>query len=327
MSLPRKKNLPSSQEGPSLFPLEVLDGNGQAPCFLPKPRVMAVVPPVKCQGIKTKLVPFIGQSLRWTGAGRWFEPFLGSGVVLFSLCPERAVASDTNKHIIRLYSDIQAGRIDETVVRRYLEQAGARLARKGEDYYYEVRQAFNEQGNPLDFIFLSRSCFNGLMRFNKKGHFNVPFCRKTMRFSPSYITKICNQVKKVRQIIKGRAWEFRISDWRAALAGIQPDDFVYCDPPYIGRHTDYYNGWTDQDATLMARTIRALPCGFAVSMWQQNKYRANPHIADDWDGCLVKTFAHFYHVGSTESLRNNMTEALIIRPHFASEPTPDQAAS
>jgi DNA adenine methylase len=163
------------------------------------------------------------------------------------------------------------------------------------------------------------------MRFNKKGKFNVPFCKKVNRFSPSYITKICNQVKKVRQAIKGRQWEFKVCDWQATLQEAQADDFVYCDPPYIGRHTDYYNSWSDEDAARLAKTAKTLPCGFAVSMWQENKYRTNRHIPDDWGGCEVKTYSHFYHVGSTESLRNKMTEALIIRPGFAAnsqaEPT------
>jgi DNA adenine methylase len=86
---------------------------------------------------------------------------------------------------------------------------------------------------------------------------------------------------------------------------------VYCDPPYIGRHADYYNRWSDEEARALPDAIKALPCGYAVSMWQENKYRKNEHIQNEWSGCTVKSFSHFYHVGSTESLRNEMTEALI----------------
>lgn len=290
------------------------------PAFLPRKAAKAIVPPIKCQGIKSKLVGFIAESICWDGKGKWIEPFLGSGVVLFSIRPERAVIADTNKHIVRIYSEIQSGTIDENVVRDHLEQAGKRLESEGEDYFYHVREEFNNSGSPLEFLFLSRSCFNGVMRFNKKGRFNVPFCRKPSRFRAALITKICNQVKKVREIIKGRDWEFRVSNWQATLESAESSDFVYCDPPYIGRHTDYFNSWNDEDATLLATATMKLPCGFAVSMWQENKYRANPHMTD-WQGCTMREFSHFYHVGSTESLRNKMTEALIIKPGFAADKT------
>lgn len=59
-----------------------------------------LVPPIKCQGIKTKLVPFIQDTLDWDGNGTWYEPFLGSGVVLFNIQPERAIVSDRNEYII-----------------------------------------------------------------------------------------------------------------------------------------------------------------------------------------------------------------------------------
>ncbi len=128
------------------------------------------VPPIKCQGIKTKLVPFIASNIRWeSGAdGRWIEPFVGSGVVVFNLRPDRALLSDTNEHIIRLYQRIQNGEITQATVRQYLAAAAPLLAAGEADYFYEVRSRFNNSGDSLDFLFLNRSCFNGVMRFNKR---------------------------------------------------------------------------------------------------------------------------------------------------------------
>jgi DNA adenine methylase len=287
--------------------------------FLPRVLPRTIVPPIKCQGIKTRLVGFIAESIRWDGNGRWIEPFLGSGVVLFNLCPQRALAADTNRHLVRLYCDIQSGAIDERIVRAHLEAAGMELARLGEDYYYRVREDFNVSGNPLDLLFLNRSCFNGVMRFNQQGRFNVPFCRKPDRFRRANITKICNQVKAIREILAGRDWVFRVADWQATLAEARPEDFVYCDPPYIGRHSDYFNRWTSEDAARLAETVQGLRCGHAVSMWLENRYRRNPHVAAHWAGSTVRTFSHFYHVGSAESLRHPMTEALLLAPAFAAD--------
>jgi DNA adenine methylase len=281
------------------------------------------VPPVKCQGIKTKLVPFIFGGIKWPedGDARWIEPFLGSGVVALNLAPRRALLADTNEHIINLYLAIQRGELNRQTARDFLVREGQKLAAGGAKYYYEVRERFNSQGSPFDLLFLNRSCFNGVMRFNRKGQFNVPFGHKPQRFSQAYITKIVNQVGWAAKQMRGKDWEFRVARWEQTLAEAQPDDFVYLDPPYIGRHTDYYNTWNQSDATRLATAARELPCGFALSMWMQNRHRKNTHIEECWSGLEVRICSHFYHVGSREDFRNEMDEALIIRPGFA---TPDK---
>lgn len=92
-----------------------------------------IVPPIKCQGIKTKLIPFIRATVQWNGKGRWIEPFLGSGVVAFNMAPERALLTDKNEYIIRLYQGIQQGRITAETVRAFLEMHGKKLAEQGND--------------------------------------------------------------------------------------------------------------------------------------------------------------------------------------------------
>jgi DNA adenine methylase len=290
-----------------------------AAALLPR-SVRVRVPPVKSQGIKTRIVPLIMASISWDGGGRWIEPFLGSGVVALNVLPRRALLADTNLHIVAFYQAIQAGRITGDKVRAYLEREGAALAARGEAHYYAVRERFNAQGDPLDFLFLNRSCFNGLMRFNGSGGFNVPFCRKPDRFRPALITKICNQVAGIAKVLGGRDWEFRVADWRESLALAAAGDFIYADPPYAGRHTGYFNRWSDRDADDLAATLCSGAAGFACSMWLENRYRRNDHVARWFAGYPVFTSSHFYHVGPTESLRNAMQEALIVSPAHAVDP-------
>lgn len=286
------------------------------------PRILetVIVPPIKCQGIKTKLVPFIMQNIRWDGTGHWVEPFLGSGVVLFNLRPQRALVCDINPHIINFYQQVYNGCITPPTVRKYLQNEGEKLLENGhkgkKSYYYEVRERFNAENNPLDFLFLSRACFNGMMRFNQRGLFNVPFCRKPDRFRPAYVTKIVNQIKVIQGIMRGKEWTFRAGDWRTCLENLEDTDFVYLDPPYIGRHTDYFNQWSDSDAVELAEMTHHIPGGFALSMWKENRYRVNEHIPLHWDHAIERTKTHFYHVGPTEDLRNAMEEALLIKPGF-----------
>lgn len=286
--------------------------------FLPKKITSIGVPPIKCQGIKTKLIKFIAGSISWDGKGIWIEPFLGSGVVLFNIQPQKAIVSDSNKHIIQIYSDIQNRKITSSIVKDFLEENSMKLQKEGQDFYNYIRNRFNEKGDALDLIFLNRSCFNGIMRFNSKGKYNVPFGHKPERFRKAYITKIVNQIKWVSNIIESRDWKFKVADWREALSHAIEGDFVYLDPPYIGRHTDYFNNWTLNDAIELSEYARNLKCGYALSMWLENKYRKNDHIKTHWNDLDVKSFAHFYHVGSKESLRNEMQEGLVIKPNYSS---------
>ena len=125
------------------------------------------VPPIKIQGIKTKLVPFIADKIDWCAdEGIWYEPFMGSGVVGFNVGPKKAIFSDINPHIINFYNDIKTGIITPEIVRSYLEIEGAKLALTPADknsYYYEVINRFNIDPNSLYFLFLQRSNFNGMI--------------------------------------------------------------------------------------------------------------------------------------------------------------------
>ncbi|MEZ4809923.1 MAG: Dam family site-specific DNA-(adenine-N6)-methyltransferase [Allomuricauda sp.] len=271
-----------------------------------------IVPPIKCQGIKTKLVFFIKENINWNDSGIWIEPFLGSGVVVFNIRPQKALLSDTNKHIIAFYNDLKFSRIDPKSISDFLKEEAPKLSKNGKEYYYEVRNRFNESPNSLDFLFLNRSCFNGLMRFNSKGEFNVPFGHKPERFRQAYVTKITNQVARVQEIIKNSDWEFVCQDWKKTVGKSREGDFIYIDPPYIGRNTDYFNKWDDDDSLELSKVVQDTGVNFALSMWLQNKYRKNTYITDCWKNCEVRTFNHFYHIGSSEKLRNEVVEALVL---------------
>lgn len=89
------------------------------------------VPPIKTQGIKTKLVPWISQYASLDAQTVWVEPFMGSGIVGFNLAPKRALFSDTNVHIIDFCRSIQDGELTAASCRKFLESEGARLKSRG----------------------------------------------------------------------------------------------------------------------------------------------------------------------------------------------------
>lgn len=270
------------------------------------------VPPVKIQGIKTKLVDLISETAYIGDDTRWYEPFMGSGVVGLNLAPKHAVFADTNPHVIELYNKIKSGKINAYIVRDYLEKEGKLLAEKDEKHYYYVRDRFNEEHNPLDFLFLNRCCFNGMIRFNKNYKFNVPYGHKPERFAKAYVTKVVNQVKRLETIFPEKDWQFKCQSFVDTIREATETDFIYCDPPYIGRHVDYYDSWDVEHEIILRDELFLSGAKFMLSTWDENKYRKNEYIDTIWKGCYKFNQEHFYYVGAKEENRNSMVEALLM---------------
>lgn len=272
-----------------------------------------IVPPIKCQGIKTKLVPFIKEHVKRNPNGLWIEPFVGTGVVAFNMRPKHALIIDKNQYIIALYKAIQNKKITATIVREFLEYHGPKLLEKGKDYYLEIREQFNNNGEPLFFLFLNRSDFNGMIRFNRKGKFNVPFCQKPNRFAKAYITKICNQVERVAEVIADNDWRFENGSWKEAFQAAGEDDYIYLDPPYIGRDTSYVGEWPDEEAVALAEYSHQTAANVCLSMWKENEFRRNEHLFQYWSDFTWHEYNHFYHIGAKERNRHPMVELLAIK--------------
>jgi DNA adenine methylase len=291
-----------------------------------------ITPPIKSQGIKTKLVPWI-RSLVPAVRGRWIEPFLGTGVVAFNSGFREALLSDINPHVIRFYQAVQQREITPCSVREYLKHEGAQLEKadnKGYAHFRAVRDRFNLGHAPLDFLFLSRAGFNGMMRFNRNGGWNIPFCQKPERFSPAYVTKIVNQVHDVACLIQP-GWTFAVADFAGSIGEATQDDIIYCDPPYIGRYVDYYSGWSEEDERRLFNLLSATPARFILSTWHHNDFRANAFIDSLWSKFNIITRDHFYHSGGKIENRRSVVEALVfnfpanIRKHnHGVEPRPEQ---
>lgn len=277
------------------------------------------VPPIKSQGIKTKLVPWINDLLLRSGIrldANWIEPFFGTGVVGFN-SPMRGkrIVGDTNPHIINFYKGVQSGEITPCSMREYLEREGHLLEVSGEDGYVhfrEVRDRFNNGHSPYDFVFLSRAGFNGMIRFNRKGEWNVPFCKKAGRFAPAYVTKICNQTEHVERIIRKYDWSFNNTSFMETIEQAGADDIIYCDPPYFGRYVDYYNGWTERDEQDLFDALTRTRARFILSTWHHNDYRENEMLNRHWRQFNVMTKDHFYHNGGKIENRRSVVEALVF---------------
>ena len=153
--------------------------------------------------------------------GRYFEPFVGGGAVFFDLLPERGFLSDLNKELVITYNVIKndvGGLI-----------ASLKKHKNDKDYFLKLRSQDLSKLSDLSvasrFIFLNRTCFNGMYRVNSKGGFNVPYGKYTNPL-------ICDEdnLKKVSKALQGI--EIKHQDYKEVLKKAKKGDFIYFDPPY-----------------------------------------------------------------------------------------------
>jgi len=182
-------------------------------------------PIVKWVGGKSKLLPELTARMP-ERFGRYFEPFAGGAALFFRTAPGRAVLADSNADLINLYTTLS---VDVSGVIRRLEQ---HRMQHDEKHYYAQRARWNDrevsQSNAeraAAFIYLNKTCFNGLWRVNRSGDFNVPIGRYT---DPP----ICvPDALRAAHALLARA-ELRCCDYREAVADAARGDFLYFDPPY-----------------------------------------------------------------------------------------------
>lgn len=195
-------------------------------------------PPLKWAGGKRWLLPHLGPLWRPHQKCRYVEPFCGGLATPLGLRPGRAVLNDVNPHLINFYLQVQHG-LAITVEMKY-----------DEALFYRHRHRFNEliTGGEWQtpeaaqlFYYLNRTCFNGLCRFNQSGEFNVPFgTYKQINYADNF--------SALQTVFNN--WTFTNTDIEAL--SIEPEDFIYADPPYDVEFTTYSAGgfsWQDQVRT------------------------------------------------------------------------------
>ena len=157
---------------------------------------------------------------------RYFEPFIGGGALFFELQPNNAYISDTNEELINLY---QVVRDNVDVLIKDLKKH-----KITKEYFIEIRnidrtqeyQNWSDIQKASRFIYLNRTCFNGLYRVNSKGEFNVPFGNYK---NPRIVDE--NNLLNCSKLLKNT--EIKCADFSKILSKVKKNDFVYLDPPYV----------------------------------------------------------------------------------------------
>ena len=186
-------------------------------------------PVIKWSGSKRSVAPFLARL--FPAAARYFEPFVGGGAMLpFRPCRE-ARAGDVMPELIALWIAI---RDEPDAVARGYETRWRRLQREGHTAFYAIREDFNRKRGAHDFLFLTRTCVNGLIRFNGDGDFNNSLHHTRPGIAPPRLREIIGRWSLALQNVT-----FATADFRETLSTVKCGDFVFLDPPYAGTRGRY----------------------------------------------------------------------------------------
>jgi DNA adenine methylase len=116
----------------------------------------------------------------------------------------------------------------------------------------------------------------------------------------------------VKKLLRTKNFIFKCQDFSKTIQEASPEDIVYCDPPYIDRHVDYFSGWNESQETGLYNALSSFEGKFILSTWHHNDFRENDYIKTLWSRFSVLTKEHFYHVGGKEENRNSVVEALVV---------------
>lgn len=200
---------------------------------------------------KQRFVPF----LKWAGGKRWLanqyldlfpptyeryiEPFLGGGSVFFALRPQQSILADSNARLIETYIQVRDNptRVAKLLLRHHRAHS--------DDYYYSERKRSYPRSavqRAAQFIYLNRTCWNGLYRVNLKGEFNVP------RGTKSSVVLSTDDFEATSEVLRNS--DLYAQDFSKTLAHADSGDFVYIDPPYTVKHK--YNGFAKYNEKIFS---------------------------------------------------------------------------
>ena len=275
-----------------------------------------IIPPIKIQGKKTKIVPKImeiadGILNDHPEIDTWVEPFLGSGVVAFN-CPgkiKKVIVNDINPHIIKFYKSVADGIITPDKIREVFDIHNQNLLKDGYDYYNQIKDRFNQSFDTMDFLFLTRTGFNGVMRFNNSGKWNVPFCKLNNRLSKNVIEDLASSVDELSRLFKSMQFIFYNKSFEEVIESAPKNSIFYCDPPYYGLQVQYFKGWGKEDEIRLNEMLKDKV--FIYSTWLEDGIRENMMIKEYCGEYEIEGKKHKYNVAEKAEKRNQVTEGLI----------------
>ncbi|MCC8174807.1 MAG: Dam family site-specific DNA-(adenine-N6)-methyltransferase [Bacteroidales bacterium] len=278
-------------------------------------------PMVKYRGGKSKEIPHIMLHIP-RFSGRYVEPFLGGGALFFHLEPRQSIVNDINTKLIEFYRGVRdeynslRQELDLVEKQYALNRAefdrlkaldpNKRVEDKNEGLYYALRDMYNgiaprAYSEALLYYFINKTAYSGMIRYNAKGEFNVPFGRY-QHLNTSKVTLDHSRLLQRSEIYN--------TDYSRIFDMCQPDDFVFLDPPYDCIFSDYgndeyKNGFGEQEHIRLANDFRNLPCKALMVIGR------TPLIEELYHGYIVDEYSKNYAVNIRNRFKSQASHLVI----------------
>lgn len=238
---------------------------------------------------KRHVEPFHKPLLKWIGSklrmahkiisyfpldfGTYYEPFLGSAGVLGTLSPRDAIGSDSFEPLIDIWKTLKES--PETLNHWYGERWEEMHAGDKVEVYEKIKASYNQNPNGADFLFLSRSCYGGVIRFRKAdGYMSTP-CGIHNPISPESFSR---RVDEWHKRVSGTTF-FHL-EYEDAIRMAKPGDLVYCDPPYTHSQAILYGAQSFSLKHLLEVICEAKEKGVYVALSIDGTKRSGDLICD-----------------------------------------------
>jgi DNA adenine methylase len=190
---------------------------------------------------------------------RYIEPFLGSGAVLATVAPKSGLGSDTFKPLVEIWQMLSAN--PEGLIEWYAERRALLGSMTKEEAYLKVRASYNANPNGADFLFLTRTCYGGVVRFRKAdGFMSTPCGAHTPIPTASFAKRAHEWAARMKNST------FEHLDYREAFNLARRGDFIYCDPPYSHSQTILYGAQAFKLQELFEAIDKAKSKGVRVAL-------------------------------------------------------------
>lgn len=278
-------------------------------------------PLVKYRGGKSKEIPQLEKHIP-AFSGRYIEPFFGGGAMFFYLEPKRAIINDINSKLMAFYKGVKSNfatlqkelsEVEKLYVtnRKKFEELKSktpdlRVEDENETLYYQIRDMFNDltdkkYSDALLYFFINKTAYSGMIRYNAKGEFNVPYGRYA-NLNTSLVTKthsklLCNS-------------EIHNRDYKEIFEMAEEDDFMFLDPPYDCIFSDYGNvehkdGFNEKNHTELANAYKQLKCKALMVIGR------TPLTEKLYSDLIVDEYGKSYAVNIRNRFKSSATHILI----------------
>lgn len=269
--------------------------------------MVTYAPFLKWVGGKSRLMPQLDPMFPpGMSRMRHVEVFTGGAAMFFARAPERALLNDINEDLIMTYAMVR-DHVEEVIGELY------KLApQHSDEHYYAVREKYNRKRHKeitraAMFIYLNKTCFNGLFRVNRKGEFNVPMGRYK---NPNIVNE--DALRRCSEQLKKAT--LRVGGFEGLLGEINRGDFVYFDPPYeplsrTASFTSYaQDGFTQADQTRLRDVFAELDRRGAKLMLSNSDV---PFIRGLYSRYEVRAVSALRMVNSDATARGPVSEVVV----------------